>query len=85
MGENAAPVINPVRASATKVREIAGLSEKLDTYRRQSIPDPLSDPEGGRRARVKILRRSARDGCNEIHLIRFHRRTVGLSHDHSLS
>jgi hypothetical protein len=34
MGENAAPVINPVRASAMKVREIAGLSEKLDTYRR---------------------------------------------------
>jgi hypothetical protein len=65
MSVSEASVINPVHASATKVRETAGLSEKQDTYPRgKAYPVHSSIPRGVSRRRIKMPRRPARVDCN---------------------
>jgi hypothetical protein len=65
MGGNAAPVTNPARANATKVRKTVAISERQDTDRRgEAYPITSAIPRADKRTRVKVLRRLARVGCN---------------------
>ena len=65
MGGNATSVIIPVRASARKLQGMVGFRERQDTYRRgKAYPIHWAILRGDRRVRVKILKRSARVGCN---------------------
>jgi hypothetical protein len=62
MGGTAAPVINPANASAEKVRETTGLSERRDTYDKgKACPNDSAILREGRRSGVEVSRQSARN------------------------
>src|SRR5262249_37508910 len=61
MGGTAAPVINPANASAEKVRETPGLSERRDTCDKgKACPNDSDILREGRRSGVGVPRQSAR-------------------------